>query len=266
MTRTYLLFTALIGFTFMTPAFAMAQEKAAAPKEEAAPSKKADEKTEAKKDVQKVKKEEKKVELRQSPDKVKTQSAQTGPTGATKKWIDAENAMIDPLGKQDKGTILILRNKYSLINATRIVSRDVGAAVKSCGDKNPDLKKQMDDRYKQWTSAVHPILDTAEKQFKKDVEALKIVKPAEFRKVLELHDEAYEAAEKQVTKTPVTTAEACKGTLASMDRTEDNMIRILQETLLPESVIRKRAEDSEKAEAAAQKAGAKVGGSSKASE
>lgn len=259
MTRTYLLFSALIGFTFLTPALAMAQDKTAAPKEEAAPSKKTDEKTEAKK-------EEKKVELRQSADKVEAQSAKTGPTGATKKWIDAENAMIDPLSKEERGSILILRNKYSLINATRIVSRDVGAAVKSCGNKNPDLKKQMDDRYKQWSSAVHPILDTAEKQFKKDVEALKIVKPAEFRKVLELHDDAYEAAEKQVTKTPVTTPEACKGTLASMDRTEDNMIRILQQTLLPESVIRKRADEAHKAEDAAQKSGAKAGASSKASE
>lgn len=251
MTRTHLFLSALIGFSLLTPAFATAQDKTEPPKAET--------KTDAKK-------EEKKVDLRKSPDTVETQSAKTGPSGATKKWIEAENAMIDPLSKEDKGSILILRNKHSLINATRIVSRDVGAAVKSCGDKNPDMKKQMEDRYKQWTSAVHPILDTAEKQFKKDVDALKIVKPAEFRKVLDLHDEAYEAAEKQVTKTPVSTPQACKGTLASMDRTEDNMIRILQQTLLPESVIRKRADDAQKAEDAAKKADAKAGDSSKPKE
>lgn len=254
MTRPYLLLSALIGFSMLVPATVVAQEKTDAPKVE---------KTEKKDET---KKEEKKVDLRKSSDKVETQSAQTGPSGATKKWIDAENAMIDPLDKAGKESILILRNKYSLINATRIVSRDVGAAVKSCGDKNPDMKKQMDDRYKQWTSAVLPILDTAEKQFKKDVDALKIVKPAEFRKVLKLHDEAYEAAEKQVTKTPVTTPEACKGTLASMDRTEDNMIRILQQTLLPESVIRKRADDAKKAQASGKKTESKDGGSAKDSE
>lgn len=249
MTRNALLFSTLIAFTFLTPASAQEAAKTPPVAEQPATAKK-----------ESPAKEEKSVDLRQPSDRVQAQSSQNGPAGATKKWIDTENAMIDPLDEKGKETILILRNKYSLINATRIVSRDVGAAVKSCGDKNPDLKQQMDDRYKQWSAAVTPILDTANKQLKKDIDALKIVKPAEFRKVLDLHDKAYEAAEKQITKMPVTTPDACKGTLASMDRTEDNMIRILQQTLLPESVIRKRAaeeEKSSKAETSGDKTGDK---------
>ena len=192
-----------------------------------------------------AKAEEKKVDLR-APTKVEAQSAAKGPTGATKKWIDAENKLIDPLGEKDKESVLILRNKYSYIQATRVVSRDVGNAVEACGKKNPDMKDKMSARYNQWRSAIDPILDTAEKQLDKDIDAQKVVDADDLRDVLDLHDEAYEASEKQVTKTPVTTREACEGTLASMDRTEDNLITILQQTLLPEGAIRKRAADAEK--------------------
>jgi len=254
--RTRLLLSALLSVAVLSPAYA--QDKAEPAKTEKPAAK--TEKTESKPAA----KTEKKVELRK-PKTVEAQSATTAPTGATKEWIDAENKLIDPLNEKDKETVLIMRNKYSYIRATRVVSRDVGNAVKSCGDKNPDIKGKMDARYKQWRSAIDPILDTAQKQLNKDIDAQKVVDADDLRDVLELHDEAYEAAEKQITKTPVTTKEACEGTLASMDRTEDNLIAILQQTLLPENVIRKRAADAEKmvakdkaAKQAAQKAAPKA--------
>lgn len=232
--RTRLLLSALLSFAVLSPAHA--QDKAEPAKTE---------KPAAKEEAKPVKKAEKKVDLRK-PKTVEAQSVTTQPTGVTKEWIDAENKLIDPLNEKDKETVLIMRNKYSYIRATRVVSRDVGNAVKSCGDKNPGMKDKMDARYKQWRSAIDPILDTAQKQLDKDIDAQKVVDAGDLRDVLDLHDEAYEAAEKQITKTPVTTKDACEGTLASMDRTEDNLIAILQQTLLPENVIRKRAADAEK--------------------
>ncbi len=168
------------------------------------------------------------------------------PTGPVKDWIDAENAMIDPLSPKNQESVFILRNKYSIIRVIGIVERDVGNAVKSCGDKNPDMKKQMDDRYKQWKNSVNPIITTARKQLDKDIDGQKIVDVDQFRKVLKLNDKAYEFGDKQITKTPVTTPEACKGLLISMDRTEDEMITLLRQTLLPEEVIRKRGIEAEK--------------------
>lgn len=216
MTRTFLLCSALIGFSLMaTPAFAQKKEP-----EKAAP----------------VAKEE-----TQSP--------------ALKKWIDAENALIDPLSDKDKESFLILRNKYSIIRVIKVVERDVGSAVKSCGEKNKDMKEEMDGRFKQWKDAVNPILATAKKQLDKDLDAQKIVDAKKAKEVLKLNDAAYEEGEKAIVKTPVTTKEACEGLLASMDRTEDDMVKLLQQTLLTESVIRQRAaqEEKVKAEAAAKK-------------
>jgi hypothetical protein len=174
-------------------------------------------------------------------------SAQEKPPVETplKKWLDAENALIKPLGEKDQESFFILRNKYSIIRVIGIVERDVGNAVQSCGKANPDIKKQMDERFAQWKAAVNPIVDTAKKQLEKDLDGQKYVDPKKARDVFKLNDEAYEYGEKQIVKQPVTTKEACGDLLSSMDRTEDEMVTLLQNTLLPESVIRTRSKKAE---------------------
>ncbi len=163
-----------------------------------------------------------------------------------KEWIDAENALIKPLSEKDKESFFILRNKYSVIRVVGIVERDVGNAVKSCGDNNPDMKDKMNTRFKQWKGAVDPIIDTAKKTWEKDMNAQTIVDAKEARHVLKLNDKAYEYGEKQIVKNPVSSKEACEGLLESMDDTEDKMVTLLQQTLLPESVIRTRGEKMDK--------------------
>ncbi len=159
-----------------------------------------------------------------------------------KKWIDAENALIAPLADKDKENFFILRNKYSVIRTIGVVKRDVGTAVKSCGDENPDIKGTMDARFTQWKNAVDPIIKTANRTLDETIKAQTLVDEKKFRNVLKLNDTAFEFSEKQIQKQPITTKEACQGLLDSMDRTEDQMITLLQQTLLPESVIIKRSE------------------------
>lgn len=172
------------------------------------------------------------------------------PSGPLKAWIDAENELIKPLNQKDQESFFILRNKYSIIRVIGVVERDIANAVKSCGEKNPDMKSKMDTRFKQWKDAVNPIIDLAKKQLDEDLEKQTIVDIKKAREVFRLNDAAYEYGEKQITKTPVSTAEACQSLLDSMDRTESEMISLLQQTLLPESVIRRQTEQAKKAEAA----------------
>ncbi len=169
------------------------------------------------------------------------------------KWIEAENKLIDTLPRQGKRSFYVMRNKHGVIRSVRIVRRDVGNAVKACGKENPDLKKPMRDRFKQWEEAVVPVLDLADKFFKEEIETQQIVHPGDFRHVLKLNDKAYTYGEKQIEKQVVTSKEACEGLLESMDRTEDKMVELLQDMLLPESVIRERAERAKAAGEAAQK-------------
>lgn len=160
-------------------------------------------------------------------------------------WMAAENKLIDTLNRAGKERFLIMRNKHSVIRTIKLVERDVGAAVKACGKNNPDMKKDMDGRFKDWQNAVHPILKDAQRFLDKEIEEQQLVYPSDFRHVLKMNDKAYEYTEKQVVKEVVSSEDACKKLLASMDRTEDQLVQLLQDILIPENVIRERTKDSE---------------------
>lgn len=225
MTRSHLLITAAAALLAISPA--MAQDKPAAEKEKPAA------KTES--------------VLKKVPEPKKPEQ-----NASVKKWIDAENAVIDKLKPREQETFLLIREKYSIIKTIGIAEKDIGNAVKSCGKNNPAMKDQMESRFKQWQDAVNPIIKAAEKNLETELNNQKVVELSAAKNIFKLQDEAYAHNEKMTTKQVVTTAEACQGLLDSMDRTEDNMISLLEQTLLPESVIREQYERSVKARAKAE--------------
>lgn len=158
-------------------------------------------------------------------------------------WMEAENKLIDTLNQRGKEQFLILRNKHSMVRTVRVVGRDVGGAVKACGKNNPDMKEEMDARFSEWSGAVNSILDDADKFLQKEIDEQQLVYPSDFRHILKLNDKAYDYTESQVKKEVVTSKDACKKLLASMDRTEDRMVELLQDILVPESVIRERTKN-----------------------
>lgn len=203
---------------------------------------------EKKEDAQEQPKAETKAAKKKS-DKPDSKKEEINPV---QEWIAAENKLIDTLSYKDKQSFYIMRNKYGVIRSVRIVRRDISNAVKACGKDNPGMKKEMYDRFKAWENAVLPVIELAEKYLKEEIDTQEIVFPSDFHHVLALNDEAYEFGEKHIEKTPVTSAEACEDLLESMDRTEDRMVELLQDMLLPESVILERAARAEAEEKAAE--------------
>lgn len=155
-------------------------------------------------------------------------------------WLAAESAVVEPLSNTQKETYFILRNKYGVIRAVRIVKRDVGEAVQKCGLANPDIQDKMTARFKDWTNNVDPILKTAEAYLEQEIKAQTVVEDDVFEDMLEMNDEAFEYQESLIEKEPVTSLEACERLLKSMDDTENTMLQLMQEVLLPESVIREQ--------------------------
>jgi hypothetical protein len=234
------------------PAEGPAAEAATPAPEKAAPA--AEEKAEAKTEEKAAEKpaekkapvsEEKKQKVREEIVAGKKET-----TNPVQEWIAAENKLIDTLSKKDQQSFFIMRNKHGVIRSVNVVHRDVKAAVKACGKANPDMKASMDARFKDWENAVLPVIDLADKYLKEEIEAQKIVFPSDFKHVLKMNDKAFEYGESKIEKMPVTDKEACEGLLESMDRTENKMVELLQDMLLPESVIRDRAARAEEAEEA----------------
>jgi len=164
------------------------------------------------------------------------------------KWIDAENKLLDTLPRGNQDVFFIFRNKHAVIRSINVVERDIKNAVKACGKENSDLKSPMNNRFKEWQNAVHPILTEAQKFLKQELKEQDAFHVSDYQYIMKLNDKAYEFSESKVEKTPVTTKEACEGLLNSMDMTEDKLVTLLQEVLLPEAVVRERVEQAEKAQ------------------
>lgn len=156
------------------------------------------------------------------------------------KWRDAENKMIDPLNDLDMESIFIMRQKYGIIKTVGVVEKDVTNGVASCGKANPDMKAAMESRLAQWKKAVNPVVELANKNLMAEVDKQTIVDPAEFKKVLKLQDAAYVYGEKKTTKNYATGKDVCEALLESMNDSEDTLVGLLQDTLLPPSVIQSR--------------------------
>ncbi len=168
-------------------------------------------------------------------------------------WIDSENHLLGTLQRKGQEVFFVLRNKHSVIRTIRVVRRDVKNAVKACGKNNKELKASMETRFKEWESAILPILDTAEKFLKTELKEQEVFHVSDYDHVMKLNDDAYKFSESKIQKSPVTTKEACEGLLKSMNTTEDKLVGLLQEVLLPQEVVRKRAERIEAAKKEAKK-------------
>lgn len=170
-------------------------------------------------------------------------------------WIDAENALIKDLSAQDQETFFIIRNKHSVIRSMRVVRDDISNAVKACSEENPEIKEEITGRFSDWKNAVEPILKEADKFLKTEIRSQKVVPNKDFRNILKLNDAAYAFSNGQIEKRPVTDMKACEKLLKSMDRTENKLIALLQNILLPEEVMRERLEQQKKREAGDKKEG-----------
>ncbi len=161
-------------------------------------------------------------------------------------WISSENALLKRLPKENQQVFFILRNKHSVMRAVGTVRRDVGNAVTACAKNNKSIAKDMNTRYKQWTSSIDPILKEAKQFLEVELKQQEAFHITDYRHITKLNDKAYKYSEGQIKKEPVTSLKACNGLLASMDRTEESLINILQDVLLPEEVARERAEQAKK--------------------
>lgn len=160
------------------------------------------------------------------------------------KWIKAEKEMLSSMPDANKELFIVLKNKHSVIRTIEVVRDDVGHAVKECAAANPDLKADMTKRFDAWKGAVNPILDNAKEFMETELNEQTAFHVSDFQHVTSLSDLARNYSESKIEKTVVTTPEACANLLKSMDRTEDQLIGLLQDILLPENVIRQRIKKS----------------------
>lgn len=123
--------------------------------------------------------------------------------------------------------LFYIREGFGILRAVYMVERDVGTAVKACGRANPALREGMDKRFGDWTHAVDPVMKEKQDMIDAAVNGQTYVKPKEIKDYLKLIEQAADYANRTTDKRIVTTEDACNKLSASMDRTQDTVVKLL---------------------------------------
>lgn len=136
-----------------------------------------------------------------------------------------------------------IRNGFGMIRAVGIVRDDVSNAVGLCGKANPDMKEAMAGRFKNMAGALDPVLKQKDAEIETAIKDVGFRSPDKVRTYLRLIDESAHYADSKIDKTVVTTKEACQGLLESMDRTQPEIIRLLEGIVWPQKKEIEKNED-----------------------
>lgn len=145
----------------------------------------------------------------------------------------ASVAFIKDVPDEGVATLLRIREVYGIIRSIHQVKRDVGNAVKLCGEANEDLKTDMDARFDEWSKLVTPAVGEQEKKLDAVIKKQAYKTEEEVRDYLKHIDDAAEYADKMLDKQVVTTPKACTGLRDSMDKTGPNIVQLLEQTEMP---------------------------------
>ncbi len=158
------------------------------------------------------------------------------------KWMAAENAMIETLPEQNQEVFFVMRNKYNVIRSVRMVERDIKNAVQSCAKENNEIKTEINTRFNEWQNAINPILKEASNFLDQELKQQEAFHVSDFKMVSKLNDKAFDFSEDQIRKKPVSSLKSCQSLMKSMNKTENQLVDLLQTILIPEEVVRKRLE------------------------
>lgn len=142
------------------------------------------------------------------------------------------NSIMLTLSEREQQHFFLAYNNYNLLETVKVVKEDVGKAIDKCSENNPDMKDALNDRYKDWTKAIDPMLKESKAVFDNMMLAQEYISKKEQKEVFGLVDKTRDKTNNQIEKIPVTTPEACEYLMSKMDETQDNMLKILRSTLV----------------------------------
>lgn len=145
---------------------------------------------------------------------------------------EAMNGIGKDLKPADAKHFYMMYQNYNLIETVKAVKSDVTDAVKKCGEVNPDMKDDLNRRFSVWDKEVGGVLDEADGNVKNMLMAQDYADPKKIRKVFDILDEARTLTRDTIHRTPVTTKEACTYLGDKMGQTRENLVRLLQTTLI----------------------------------
>jgi len=121
---------------------------------------------------------------------------------------------------------------YNIVGTVNLVERDVGKAIKACGEANPEMKDKLDARFANWRGEVDPIISEASAKVDNMIAVQDYADKTMVKTLFSQLDNMRIKIDKQIDKIPVSTPEACEYLHEKMDETQERMVTLLRGTLI----------------------------------
>jgi len=147
---------------------------------------------------------------------------------------DKAKKLADSLTEKEAKTLGLIRENFGFLHSVDIARKSVKEAATLCMKENSSLKKAMKTRHQSWDTKIGDILVKQEKNLHDFISKDNFSDPAQIEDYLGSIDDMAEYAENKIQKNIVTTPEACKGLIDSMDHSEEVIVRILEGMTWPD--------------------------------
>lgn len=131
------------------------------------------------------------------------------------------------LKEEELKHLFYIRETFGSTRAVKVVRRDVEKAVKACAKENPDMRTTLTERFSNWAGAIDPVLESKNKEIDAAIAEQTYLKPKDIKDYLKMIEKAADNVDKGITKTPITTPQACNGLLTSMDHTQKTLAELI---------------------------------------
>jgi hypothetical protein len=141
------------------------------------------------------------------------------------------------LGDKEVKNLGVLLQSFGMVRSVHVAHDKVHKAVEKCAAANADLSQKINERYNDWDSKLTPKMAEQEKKMSDTLASDKFTHATEIKAYLDIIDKAAAYADEQQKTEVVTTPDACKGLMESMDKTGPTLTQILDEMKWPTEAI-----------------------------
>ena len=144
---------------------------------------------------------------------------------------DATKKMLTGLDKNQTLQFAAIRNNHGIIRAVEDVEDNITSANTSCSKAHPEFANAMNTRVDQWKADIDPLLVQARDKLSTMIKLQDFAKPAEARGYLKQIDEAVAYKNRNLKLIPITDKEECRKLLVKMDDTQEDLKKLLVESM-----------------------------------
>ncbi len=167
---------------------------------------------------------------------------------ASEKAFELIGKVMEKVSEKEKQHFSLIYTNYNFMETVLTVQKDVGNAIDKCKENNEELKADLDQRHKEWSDVLSPLMKEAKVNLDNMLLAQDYASKKEIADIFSAIDETRGLSNNQIQKIPVTTPEACKYLIEKMDETQEQMVMLLRSTLIsyPQVFSDNAAEEDQK--------------------